>query len=105
MLKELISALYYVILTTFLAVIVLALKMRFSRTRLFESYEDEMDETQSSSPSRKPLLVLSVALFGVLLIPLLLARFQPELWLASLISYTSGVSIAEVLFFLITRRR
>ena len=105
MLRDLVSALYCVILTTILAVIVLAFKMRFLRTRLFESYEDELDETKIGSASRKPFLVLIVALFGVLLIPLLLARFQPELWFASLISYTSGVSVAEILFFLVTRRR
>jgi len=104
LLRSLLSFLCYLGLTVVLVAAVLALKMHFFHARMSESSEEKESETESEMQSWKTLLLL----FGILVIsiflPLLLARFHPEIWFISLISYISGVSVAEVLFFLITRR-
>lgn len=104
LLKSLLSFLYYLGFTIVLVAVVLVLKMRFFYMEMPESSEEKLSETESKMQNWKSILIL----FGVLIIsislPLLLARFHPEIWFISLISYTSGVSIAEVLLFLITRK-
>lgn len=103
MLRELVSLFMYVIFTVLLAVAVLALKMRFLRVSMAEPSDEELFETESGGQTLKSLLIMVVVLIAIISVPLLLGRFWPELWFVSLISYTSSVSVAEVLFFLITR--
>lgn len=103
MLRELVSLFMYVILTVLLAVAVLALKMRFLRVSMAEPSDEELFETESGGQTLKSLLIMVVVLVAIISVPLVLGRFWPELWFVSLISYTSSVSVAEVLFFLITR--
>lgn len=103
LLENPLSFLYYLGLTIVLVAVVLALKMHFMHLKMPESSEEE-SETESKMQNRKALLVL----FGVLIVsislPLLLARFDPEIWFVVLISYVSGVSVAEILFFLIAAK-
>lgn len=99
-----VSLLYYLVLTAIVTSVVLALKMRFLRVRSLEPSKEELSETESGVQSWKPLLILIGVLIVSLTLPLLLARYHPEFWFISLISYTSSVSIAEVLFFLIIRK-
>jgi len=104
LLESLLSFLYYLGFTIVLVAVVLVLKMRFFYMEMPESSEEKLSETESKMQNWKSILIL----FGVLIIsislPLLLARFHPEIWFIGLISYISGVSIAEVLLFLITRK-
>ena len=103
-LRSLLSFLYYLGLTIVLVAVVLVLKMRFFSVEMSESSDEESSETESKMQSWKSLLILFGVLIISILLPLLLARFHPEIWFIGLISYISGVSVAEILFFLITRR-
>lgn len=104
LLKSLVSFLYYLGLTIVLVAVVLVLKMRFLYVKMPESSEEKLSETESTMQNWKALLILFVVLIMSMLLPLLLARFYPEIWFIGLIGYISGVSVAEVLFFLISRR-
>jgi len=103
-LRSLLSFLYYFGLTIVLVAVVLVLKTRFLSVEMSESSEEESSETESKMQNWKSLLILFGVLIISILLPLLLARFHPEIWFIGLISYISGVSVAEILFFLITRR-
>lgn len=104
LLKSLVSFLYYLGLTIVLVAVVLVLKMRFFYVEMPESSEENSSEAESTMQNWKALLILFGALIISMLLPLLLAKFHPEIWFIGLISYVSGVSVAEVLFFLISRR-
>jgi len=104
LLRSLLSFLYYLGLTIVLVAVFLVLKMRFFSVEMSESSEEESSETASKMQNWKSLLILFGVLIISILLPLLLARFHPEIWFIGLISYISGVSVAEILFFLITRR-
>lgn len=103
-LRSLLSFLYYLGLTIVLVVVVLVLKMRFLSVEMSESSEEESSEIESKMQNWKSFLILFGVLIMSILLPLLLARFHPEIWFIGLISYVSGVSVAEILFFLIARR-
>lgn len=102
-LKSPLLLLSYLIFTLILAAIVLLLKMRFLSMRRPDPSE-ESTETVSWAQRWGPLLSLFVVMIAFVSLPLLLARFNPQIWFVSLVSYSSGVSIAEALFFLKTRR-
>lgn len=105
LLKSPLLLLYYLVLTLVLTAVVLALKIRFLRMRVPGVREEELSETESRAHRWRSLLILFGLLMVFLFLPLLLAKFvHPESWFVSLISYTSGVSTAEVVFFLITRK-
>lgn len=103
-LRSALSWVYYLVLTLVLMGIVLALKMRFLRTGVPQVGQERLPEADSQARGWRSLLTLFGLLIAVMLLPLLLARFHPEGWFVGLISYTSGVSGAEVVFFFITRR-
>lgn len=104
LLKSLLSFLYYLGLTIVLIAVVLVLKIRFLRMEVSGAREENESETESKMQNWKSLLILFGVLIMSISLPLLLARFHPEIWFIGLISYISGVSVAEILFFLITRR-
>lgn len=87
----------YLLLSALLTAILLAFKMRFLR-------HSEVSETESSAFGLRSLLILVIVLVVALAVPLLLAPLYPELWFISLISYTTSVSVAEVLSFLIIKK-
>jgi hypothetical protein len=97
-LKNVILLLYYLLVTFLLVVVVFTLKMRYI-SRIFESQEEKLSETEDRASRWKSLLLLVTLVILFLLLPLFLAKFHPEVWFLSLISYASGVSIAEVIFF------
>jgi len=98
------SLLYYLVLTVLLTAAVLTLKMRFSRVKTRDPLGEDLSETESGGQRWRSLLMLFGMLIVFLLLPLLLAPVHPEFWFISLISYTTSVSTAEVLFFLITKK-
>jgi len=104
LLRSLLSFLYYLGLTIVLVAVVLVLKMRFFSVEMSKSSEEESSEAESKMQNWKSFLILFGVLIMSILLPLLLARFHPEIWFICLISYISGVSVAEILFFLTTRR-
>lgn len=65
-------------------------------------------ETQTGQPEtdRTPwgtLIATFLMIIGFFMAPLLLARFLPaEIWFVSMISLTSGVSLSEVILYVIT---
>lgn len=101
-LKSPLLLLSYLIFTLILAAIVLLLKMRFLSMRR-PDLSEESTETVSWAQRWGPLLSLFVVMIAFVSLPLLLAKFNPQIWFVSLVSYSSGMSIAEALFFLKTR--
>ena len=101
---RLLSFLYYLGLTAVLITVAVKLKTRFFYAEMRESSEERMSTTESKMQNWKALLILAGILIASMLLPLALAKFHPEIWLIGVISYISGVSIAEVLFFLTSRK-
>ena len=101
---RLLSFLYYLGLTAVLITVAVKLKTRFVYAEMRESSEERMSTTESKMQNWKALLILAGILIASMLLPLALAKFHPEIWLIGVISYISGVSIAEVLFFLTSRK-
>lgn len=96
--------LYYLGLTAVLVVVAIKLKTRFFYAETLESPEEGMLAPEGEMQNWKTLLILACILIVSMLLPLALARFHPEIWLIGITSYVSGVSIAEVLYFLTSRR-
>jgi len=80
------------------------------RIRLFsigtpKQPEDNLSQTEESHSTFGILIVMFSALLAFLLLPLLLAKLlDPYSWFILMISLTSGLSIAEILFHFQTQR-
>jgi len=87
--------LYYGLLTAAITAVVFELKTHFAGWST---------SFLSAQESLKPVVVLFLLLFSVLIVPLALAYFLPaEVWVILIVSFTTGLSLAEVVFY-ISRR-
>ncbi len=99
---------YYVLSTVLIAVTVSLVKIRSLTHPLFSSSpkipQQDSLEAEGKRVSWKVLLLVFCMLLAALFTPLFLAWILPgEAWFVLVISFTSGVSIAEVLFYLYLR--
>lgn len=99
---------YYVSSASLIAAIVFLLKIRSLNRPLFANAQriQKKDSLQPEDErvSWKVLILVFMMLLAALFIPLFLAWVLPgEAWFVLIISFTSGVSIAEVLFYLYLR--
>lgn len=95
--------LYYFVLTFLIAVATFVLRIRVLPTGMPKASEKESLETQKKISGWKILLIFCM-LIVFLIVPLLLAGFlEPYVWFILMVSLTSGLSIAEILFYLSTR--
>jgi hypothetical protein len=99
---------YYVLTTVIITASVFVLKMRlYTRPKLAEAPPDEeqiLVKSEKRRGSWKMLLLVFCMLLTALFVPLFLAWVLPsEAWFVLIISFTSGVSIAEVLLYLYMR--
>lgn len=92
--------LQYLISTSAITAAIYILKTRFTFTR-------ETENSQEPQTGRSAWKILGLVLLMLILIffaPLILARFLPPyVWFILIISFTSGISIAEVFFYLHVR--
>lgn len=99
---------YYFIVTIFVAATVFAVKHHILSNRATKLANNNSLKNAEEEPERGPrrrLLILTfVGLISILITPLLLTRvLDPASWFILLISYTTGVSGAEILLYLYTR--
>lgn len=100
--------LYYVLSVLAMSILILALKIHFSG-RVKPTSESDSDKTNSLEPSRgitswKTLFAIFFILLACLLLPIALAVIlPPEVWIILIVSLTTSISVAEVLFYLYSR--
>jgi L-asparagine transporter-like permease len=98
--EEFMLIIYYITLTFILTIISLLLKMRLYY--MMEETKERQDETEikPNSAAWKTLLYVLLISLTLFSFPLLLAGFlSGPLWFISIISFTSGVSISEIILF------
>lgn len=94
--------LYYILSVVLLTAIALVLKIRFSSAR---GHEEDLAKEDWEPIGLRGLLILFCVLTVFILSPLLLARFLPSsVWFILLISFISGVSLSDLLFYLYITR-
>ena len=96
--------LYYLFSTLIATVATFLLKMRLYPFIASQKLETERDQTEPNHAPWKALLLACSMLLLFLLIPLLLAGFlSGPIWFTLIVSFTSGVSISEIVFYFQTR--
>lgn len=94
--------LYYILSVVLMTATAFALKIRFSSAR---EHEEDLAKDYDEPIGLRGLLILFCVLTFFILSPLLLARFLPSsVWFILLISFISGVSLSDLLFYLYTTR-
>ncbi len=97
LLREVFWLAFYFVSMIIMTVTIYFLKTHFS----FREIENSTKETPSNRAPWKTLIFYFLIVLGVVTVPLLLARFlDPYVWFTLLISFTSGISIAEVWVYL-----
>ena len=97
---------YYAITTAAITALVFELKNRFTGHTTFLSTKTQNTDSQQSEgrSSWKALFGLFVLLIACLITPLALAFvLPPEAWVILIVSFSTGVSLAEVFFYLSRR--
>jgi len=96
--------LYYLILSAFITAVVFTAKNYIISVRAAKQYKDNMVQTEEMKDGGTRWSMLIVTFFGLLLIiviPMALARFlDPAFWIILIVSFTTGVSVAEVFLYL-----
>lgn len=94
----------YFVSTFIITVATFLLRIRLSHIKMSQ-LEQTLPETKKSAHGLKRLLLMLLALITFLALPLLLAKvLDPYVWFTLLISFMTGLSFAEILFYLYTRR-
>ena len=94
--------LYYILSAVLITAIALALKIRFSSAR---EHEEDLAKEDEEPIGLRTLLILFCVLTIIIMSPLLLARFLPSsVWFILLISFISGGSLSDLLFYLYITR-
>lgn len=94
--------LYYMLSVVLITVIALVLKIRFSSVR---GHEKDLAKEEGEPIGLMKLLILFCVLTMFIMTPLLLVRFLPSsVWFILLISFISGVSLSDLLFYLYITR-
>lgn len=101
---DLFLMLYYFISTIILTAATFLLKVRLYPLLTEEPAQTQLPEKEEKKTMWKTFLFTLSILIASFLIPLLLAGFlNPVVWFILTISFTSGVSISEMIFYLQTQ--
>ena len=102
--NDLLHFAYYFISTLAVSSVVFLLEARFLSVAASRLSGESVSQAEKGASQWKRLLLLLAILLSSLIVPLLLAQFlTPEVWFVLLISFTSGASIAEIVFYVHTR--
>jgi len=97
---NLIHFLYYFICTLLIAPAIFVFNVRFLIAKASKPSREKILPTEKGASQWKTLLLLFGILIVSMIVPLFLAQvLPPEIWFVLIISFTSGASIAEVLFY------
>jgi len=95
---------YYSLSTITFTVITFLLKKRLYTFILMDENEENTDKNEEGAPWKAILLVLFMSL-ALLVAPLLLAGIlSGSIWFIMIVSFTSGVSISEIILYLLMRQ-
>lgn len=95
---------YYFFFTIILTVATFLLKMYLYPLLMKEKFETEKNQARIDRTPWKALLLVFCMLIALIMIPLLLALFlSGPLWIILLLSFTTGVSISEIVLYFHTR--
>ena len=95
---------YYFFSTITFTVITFLLKKRLYTFILMDENEENADKNEDSAPWKAMLLVLFMSL-ALLVAPLLFAGIlSGPIWFIMIVSFTSGVSISEIILYLQMRQ-
>lgn len=105
LLQDPILLLYYFVSTFLITAIAFRLKIRLFPIRTPKHPENDLFQTEKNASTWRKLILMFFALLAFLFLPLFLVRvLDPYSWFILIISLASGVSIAEVLFYLYAQR-
>lgn len=106
MLETVSQLLYYLFSTLIATVATFLLKMRLYPLITSQKLETEQDQTETNHAPWKALLLAFSMLLLFLLVPLLFAGLLTgPVWFILIVSFTSGVSISEIVFYFQTRTK
>jgi hypothetical protein len=95
--------LHYLIFTFVVTVIVFAFKIRLFQIQE-SGFSDSEEVTSGEHAMIWKMLLVFLMLVGCLFLPVLLAGvLDPYIWFIFIVSFTSGVSVSEIVFYLHTR--
>lgn len=87
-----------------IAIAIFLLRIRLSRTEMPKTGQTP-SETEKGTHGLRKLVLTFLALITFLALPLALSRvLDPYVWFTLLISFMTGLSLAEIIFYLYTRR-
>lgn len=101
--REPVLMLFYFLLTLATTITTFLLKKRFYPLLTTEKSEAENQQHEEKQTAWKTLLPALSMLLAFLLVPLFLAWLLPDIWFILIVSFTSGVSISEILLYIQTR--
>lgn len=101
LLRDLLHVTYYLVSTIIITTVIFMLKRNVLYPRLTRPDEDRARTLESRRRIWMLLILTFLGLIAVLTLPLLLAQIlDPSVWFISIISFTTGVSVAEILLYL-----
>lgn len=90
--------------TSIIATITFLLKRRYFYTKTTEAHQRVADKNVEKRTSWKLLILFFLVMILILVSPLFLASFlDPHTWFILMVSFTSGVSISEILLYVYMR--
>lgn len=93
--NEHVFILYYLLSTSLITIATFLLKVR-----LYPLISEERLETEQDQTPKRILILTFCMLIAVLFVPLILAGFlSGASWFTLIVSYASGVSISEIIFY------
>ena len=105
LLQDPILLLYYFASTLLITAITVILRIRLFSIGTPKQPENDLSQTEESHSTFGTLIIMFSVLLAFLLLPLLLVRvLDPYSWFILMISLTSGLSLAEILFYFHTQR-
>ena len=90
----------YFIFTFIITTVAYLLKLRLFTVEVAKLQKRDSYKTEENHTSWKPLTLLFLTVLAFLFVPILLAGvLDPKTWFTLIASITSGISIAEILFY------
>lgn len=91
---------YFFVSTLIVATATYVLRIRFFRIGKAELQKDDFTKMEEKRAAWKAWMPFLLTLLAALLVPMLLSRvLDPKSWFILIVSLTSGISIAEIVFY------
>lgn len=99
--NDLALMLYYLLSTSLITIATFLLKTHLYPKISEQKFETELEQTETNHTPWRMLLLTLGTLIALLIVPLLLARIlSGPIWFVLIVSFMSGTSISEIIFYL-----